>query len=412
MSATACLPNAGSEAGVGWNVVTNMAKYYRVIVFTRKNNQEIIEAYLKEHPIENIHFEYFDIPSCIRWIFFTKKKLFRNRALIYDFLWHLMALPKFRRLAKSSKAVLAHHVNQCQYRILSPCYALSIPTVYGPLGGAETVNESFYQDLEPKTVRKENKRKQGKDRKLFKFYQKLSRGKKFFMFSCNENRKRLQDYIVDGNDIDIVPSIAYEEKLFSGFERQCPNLDKPFTLIYAGTLFDWKGVRLFLKSADSAFAKASNVAIKLIGIRDSEDKSKVLSWIGETNIVDKIELIDFMPHDELVNRLRQADLFVYPAFRDSGAMAVLEACALGCPTICFDAGGQDVFPDDMILKVTIKDSYMENIAAFSEKLDYAYKHRNDIYIIGKKIQKYVEENFTWEMKIKTFLSIYDKILER
>lgn len=410
MSATACLPNAGSEAGVGWNVVTQMSIYYNVVVFTKSANREKIESFLKDHPIPNLTFEYYDIPNCIRWIFFTKKKLFRNRSIIYDFLWHLMAMPRFRRLAKDTGAILAHHVNQCQYRILSPCYSLKIPTVYGPLGGAETVNDAFYQDLEQKTVNKENKRKAGGDRSLFLKYQKITKGRKYFMFSCNENKSRLEDYVINKAQVEVVPSIAFSEKDFEAYSRKPLRTDKPFTLIYAGTLFDWKGVELYLKAADKAFDNKSNVAIKLIGIRDEEDKEKVKKWIDRTGISEKIEMIDFMPRNELIARLTEADLFVYPAFRDSGAMAVLEACVLGCPTICFNAGGQDVFPDDKMLKIAVKDTYQENVDAFADKLQYGYSHREEIYSIGMKIQQYVKEYFTWEKKIAKFIEIYNKIL--
>lgn len=410
MSATACLPNAGSEAGVGWNVVTNMSHFYNVVVFTRKTNKEKIENYLKGHPIDNLRFVYYDIPSFIRWIFFTKKKLFRNRALIYDFLWHLMAIPSFKRLAKKSGAVLAHHVNQCQYRILSPCYALNIPTVYGPLGGAETVSEAFYQDLEQKTVNKENKRKQGSDRKLFRWYQSLTKGKKYFLFSCNENMQRLEEYVVNGATKRLMPSVAYNEDDFAPYLRKPLDGEKPFTMIYAGTLFDWKGVKLFLKAADMSFDSHSNIEIKLIGIRDAEDQEKVKEWVRSTRIQDKIELIDFMPRNELIARLTEADLFVYPAFRDSGSMAVLEACALGCPTICFNVGGQDVFPDDMMMKVDVKETYDNNVKAFSDELRKAYDNRAYIYDMGLKIQAYVKDHFTWERKIDDLIKIYEEII--
>ena len=410
MSATACLPNAGSEAGVGWNVATNMARFFKVVVFTRKSNKEKIDNYLQKYPIENLHFEYYDIPQFIRWIFFTKRKLFRNRALVYDFLWHLMAIHRFRKIARKTKAVLAHHVNQCQYRILSPCYSLNIPTVYGPLGGAETVSETFFQDLEQKTINKENKRKEGKDRKYFRFFQRICKGHKYFMFSCTENYTRLSPYVIRGNKCEIVPSIAYDECQFAGYKRVEVDVNKPFTLIYAGTLFDWKGVHLFLKAANKAFNEQSKIVIKLIGIRDTNDQQKVSSWIKETNIVGKIELIDFMPHDKLIESLSEADLFVYPAFRDSGAMAVLEACALGCPTICFDTGGQDVFPDNMMLKVQVGTSYQENCKNFADKLLYASEHRREIYVMGNQVQTYVKKNFTWKKKIEKFKNIYSLML--
>ena len=91
-------------------------------------------------------------------------------------------------------------------------------------------------------------------------------------------------------------------------------------------------------------------------------------------------------------------------------MAVLEACALGCPTICFNVGGQDVFPDDMMMKVDVKETYDNNVKAFSDELRKAYDNRAYIYDMGLKIQAYVKDHFTWERKIDDLIKIYEEII--
>ena len=40
ISAYACEPEKGSEPGIGWNVVNELAKYHEVHVLTRANNQD------------------------------------------------------------------------------------------------------------------------------------------------------------------------------------------------------------------------------------------------------------------------------------------------------------------------------------------------------------------------------------
>ena len=109
--------------------------------------------------------------------------------------------------------------------------------------------------------------------------------------------------------------------------------------------------------------------------------------------------------------LTDCNLSVYPAFRDSGSMSVLEASVLGCPTICFNAGGQDAFPDSVLIKVDVKDDYEENLNAFAEKLKWAFLNREEISKIGLKAKEYVYKELTWENKVKVFNDIYMEIIK-
>ena len=66
VSAYGCEPLKGSEAGVGWNWVLQMAKHNLLHVITRANNQELIEAHLPKDVEKNIVFHYYDTPNLIK----------------------------------------------------------------------------------------------------------------------------------------------------------------------------------------------------------------------------------------------------------------------------------------------------------------------------------------------------------
>ncbi|MBL0191812.1 MAG: hypothetical protein IPQ18_10845 [Saprospiraceae bacterium] len=73
-TAYAINPYKGSEDGMGWNFILQIAKFNRVIAITRENNQEQIEKYILENPdpsYQNIRFLYFDLPF---WMRFWKRK--------------------------------------------------------------------------------------------------------------------------------------------------------------------------------------------------------------------------------------------------------------------------------------------------------------------------------------------------
>ena len=49
VSAYACEPGMGSEIGVGWHWVIELAKYHEVWVLTRESNRGTIVPWLEQH---------------------------------------------------------------------------------------------------------------------------------------------------------------------------------------------------------------------------------------------------------------------------------------------------------------------------------------------------------------------------
>src|SRR6185369_16400827 len=62
ISAYACDPTRGSEPGVGWNIVREVARRHRVWAITRRKNQVPISAELQRAPLPNLRMIYFDLP--------------------------------------------------------------------------------------------------------------------------------------------------------------------------------------------------------------------------------------------------------------------------------------------------------------------------------------------------------------
>ena len=78
-------PYKGSEDGMGWNFVLQIAKNNKVLAITRENNRMDIEKYMSTNPndlYENMTFLYFDLPYWKRWW----KKGGRG-AMLYYWMW-------------------------------------------------------------------------------------------------------------------------------------------------------------------------------------------------------------------------------------------------------------------------------------------------------------------------------------
>lgn len=414
MSAYACEPGAGSEYGVGWMVPTTMARKYpedQIFVLTRSRCKEKIEkALANDSSLANIHFLYYDIPS---WMFYKNEMQSNWGEQINYLLWQWLVKKFVRKMNKIYHFDIFHHLTFNQYRTPSPGFWLDIPFVMGPIGGAECIAPAFGEDLEPNTVKNEGIRQKGKDLKIFKWFNTRKKNNKVILCSCKENLNRLKPY---GNKsrLELMPAIAFDKKDFADISQN--ETQDTFEMIYAGKAWDWKGIHIFLKAAkvalmDKLSAKSQQKwSIKLIGIRFEEEQKKVMGWVDELGLQNHVTLIPFIQRSELLKMLANCSLSVYPAFRDSGSMSVLEACALGCPSICFNAGGQDVFSDEILLKVDVADSYSETMNRFSEKLFWAYEHPQELKEIGKKAKAWVEEMLTWDRRVEDFHDIYKTLV--
>jgi hypothetical protein len=78
-------PYKGSEDGMGWNFIYQIARHNKVIAVTRKNNRAAIEKYMQNNPdmvYQNISMLYFDLPY---WMRFWKKG--SRGAMLYYYLY-------------------------------------------------------------------------------------------------------------------------------------------------------------------------------------------------------------------------------------------------------------------------------------------------------------------------------------
>lgn len=63
-------PFKGSEDGMGWNFIYQIARFNFVTAVTRENNREAIEKFMIENPdpvYQRIRFLYFDLPYWMRF---------------------------------------------------------------------------------------------------------------------------------------------------------------------------------------------------------------------------------------------------------------------------------------------------------------------------------------------------------
>ncbi|MCI7780752.1 MAG: glycosyltransferase family 4 protein [Bacteroidales bacterium] len=405
-------PNAGSEYGVGWMVPTTMAAEFpqmEIYVLTRSRCRGKIENALRELGMRNLRFFFYDVP---KWMTYPNEVKSRWGEQINYLVWQILSRRFVHRLHKEIRFDVVHHLTFNQYRTPSPGFWLEdVPFVMGPIGGAEMISPVLWRDLEAHTLRKERFRRRGLDLPLFGWMTRRKKNRKLILCSSYENLQALKTYASVTCRVEEMAAIGYDEKDF--ILNKQPKENGEFSIVYAGKALDWKGLHLFLRAADRAFDAEvrKQIQINLVGIRFEEEQRKVMAWAEETGLTEQISLVPFMPRSELLELEATCHLQVYPAFRDSGSMSVLEGCALACPTICLDAGGQDIFDDDIVLKVSIGRNYEETVEHFAKQLRWAFANRDQLPEIGENARRWVSQHLTWKSKVQRFVAYYRELTE-
>ena len=333
----------GSEAGVGWNVAAGMAaRGHEVCVVTTSefhhlNVQALVDSGLHLRIVE------FDAGLT----HFNSSKSYKH--------WQKSVGPEIKRLAESEKFDLIHHVTFNQYRNIFDVFAVDLPYLIGPIGGAETVHPRFWKELPVCMALKEAARFLPWDIYPLKHYiqQSFSRGK--VLASTPQTAHRLQ-HVAGVENVELHPIISVHD---SEICEEVPQMASERYLVFDGGERPEKGLKLMLRALARMWMAGVQCPLKVAAVSESA-RGKIMHYAQKQGVpAAAVELLSFMPRSELLKLMKGACGFVSVGFRDAGCMALLEAVALGIPSVCLDIAGQHWLPDEYAIKVPVYGGCME-----------------------------------------------------
>lgn len=399
-SAYAINPYKGSEDGMGWNFIYQIARYNKVIAVTRENNRADIEKYMMEYKDEiynNISIIYFDLPY---WMRFWKKG--SRGALLYFYMWQ-RALPTFIK-KQNIQFDIVHNVNFHNDWTPSFLWKLNKPFVWGPVGHHPEIPSEYLIDYKFSYRIKEKLTIAIKT-----LFWKLSpsiknaTNKASHIFCMNSSVQKVLD--LKNKSYSITPSVATQD---FGFEEKL-NAEK-FTLITAGRLVPLKGFDLTIKSF--ATFLNNNIARKqyaeLIIVGKGPEKDFYISLTKELQIEDNVKFIDWIDRNDLMQLFKTSSAFVFPSHEGAG-MVVAEALSFGLPIICLDNCGPGEFINPSCgIKVSYT-NYQETLKELSTAITDLFNAPELLQRMRINARKHFEKSFKWDIRGDEFKSIYAKM---
>ena len=399
-TAYAINPYKGSEDGMGWNMVLEIARHNRVWAITRENNRDAIEAYIKEHPnplYDRMEFGYFDLPY---WMRFWKKG--GRGALLYYYMWQFSIVGFIKR--KGYQFDIVHNLNFHNDWTPSFLWRLKKPMVWGPVGHHPIIPKDYLKEYDNQVFIKDRLTWMAKN-----FFWKIDpflniskrRADKIIAMNSSVNQ-RLN---VKKEKIVLLPSVGSE-----GVQLNKAPQTK-FTVLSVGRFVALKGFDVTIAAFASFYHSLSetdqqNVELLLVGKGPEENRLKKL--ISKYNVTEAIQIINWVERKELAKIYNKTKVFFFPSHEGAG-MVVSEAMSYGIPVLCFDNYG----PGEMVdkncgIKIPYS-NYEQSVLAFAKCLSILYKDEQLIANLSQGAIKKHKEYFQWENKSKVFQQIYQNL---
>lgn len=181
--------------------------------------------------------------------------------------------------------------------------------------------------------------------------------------------------------------------------------DDTVVFSFMGRLNHDKGIYELLSAFNRLAGDCPNVFLVLFGY----DEENISSHFKEyPNIKEKENFIYYGQTSEPQNMSQAADVFVLPTYREGFGSSVIEAAALGIPTICTDAYGvMDAMVDDVTgLRCKVGD--IESLYQCMKRLYKDPTLRNNL---GDNGRLRVLENFDGRVVTQYWIDFYHSILK-
>jgi len=277
----------------------------------------------------------------------------------------------------------------------------SVPFVIGPINGGLPWPQGFSQADNQKA-----------------WIDNLRNVYRFLPFARSTYRRAAA--IIAGSSQTYAEFSVYGEKVFfvpeNGLTKclcaEAPRLragDGKLELIFVGNLVPYKACDMALRAAANLL---KNHAAHFTVVGDGPERSRLEELAKSLGIKEEVSFCGMVSHAEAMQKLRSADVLVFPSVREFGGGVVFEALAVGAVPLVADFGGPgDTITADIGRKVALTDE-RDMVAQIEEILKELSRDRNLLNHLRLQGMKYARERLTWDAKAQIVTGIIEWVISQ
>ena len=403
INAYAVAPNWGSEQGMGWNWVTNIAKFCNVFVITEGEwRKEIEEAVEKLPQKDNIHFYYNPISDRIRRMCWNQGDW---RFYWYYHKWQKSTLRIARQICVEQKIDIIHQLNMIGFREPGYLWKIKGPSFFwGPIGGIEATSIRFLHHQNLFTGGK-ILLKNVLTKIQLNFAPRVKKALKrsdVVLAATNGGYRLLEKFhckkLLCVNETGLYPlNDNVLQKTQSGLN-----------LLWVGKLDYRKQLHLAIETM-AHLADEKDIKLHIVGL-NKNNEIHIQSFATSIGVSSKLVWHGRISHDEVQQLMQTSDLFFFTSIHEGTPHVILEAIQNNLPVVCFDVCGQgDVVTECIGRKIKMSD-YNSAIKDFASTIEFLYDNRTELHNMSVNCH-FVKASLSWENKILNIVKLYKESME-
>jgi len=384
-------PRQGSEPGTGWAFVHELAREFRVAVVCADYYSEAFRdadfAALRERGVV-AHF--FRAPAA-RILLPLGGGLPR---LAYYSHWQRAARGLFERLERELQPVAAVHLTWANGRAFSSMRHLSVPVVYGPVGGFESGCRAISDRLGGRSAWTERLRCRAieqarSSRRLASMYAGFRRT----LATSPESRAAIS--ALGGREVELLSNSGVHPSVLEELERRRERsvVAGRFRWLFVGRLAGWKGEELALR----ALARLRGREWEATFVGGGRNLEAMRGLARQLGVEEQVRFTGAIDQNEVWDHYAAASAFVYPSLHDSGGNAVLEAMGAGLPVVCLKLGGPGWYVDDACGFRVEPGDFDETIERLGAAMEGLMEDDGRCRDMGLAAARRCRDTFTWRV---------------
>lgn len=407
INAYACSPNMGSEPGMAWNWVSNLARYCEVHIITEGEFQDKIEVVVLELEQErNMHFYYNSVSDEIRKMCWNQGD-WRFYKYYKEWQWKTYCMAK--NICSKQHIDVLHQLNMIGFREPGYLWKLSketdIPFVWGPIGGLKQFPTAYLQGASLK-MKVFNRLKNFLNIWQLKHDKRVGEAfktAKVLVSSIPDSYRAIKKY--KGLESVVIPETGCFLSEDISLERFD---DKEFHVMWVGKFDFRKQLPLALKTI--AMTGNPNIILDVYGSGSEEQVAVAKSFADSLGISDKVVWHGNQSNSVVMKSMRQTQLFFFTSVSEDTSTVVLEAVSNRLPVLCFNACGMAAVIDDEVGRKIPLTTPSQSAQDFSKMLNELEGNRDLLKQMSENCkQRQIE--LSWEEKAKTMVGWYEKVVK-
>jgi len=164
------------------------------------------------------------------------------------------------------------------------------------------------------------------------------------------------------------------------------------------------------KNLVTAFSKVFRVMpeAKLAIAGKGPEYANLQAIIKKLGIENSVLMLGFLPHEQVLELMAAADVFVLPSMIEACPFALLEAMAVGAPVICTLAGGTPEIVENGVNGLMVPSANDDVLADAILNVLNNHKLAKRLRTKGSTI---VRKKFTWDRTAKRTLAVFEAVIE-